>query len=58
MYCRLDVDDMDSVELASDKGEPNSDMEASSAQCTTDFFFGVAAIPEARRLVVLDISSD
>ena len=42
MYCRLEVDDMDSVEEPSENGDPNSDIETSMAQCTN--FRGVAAI--------------
>jgi len=44
MYCRLDVDATESEDVASEYGDPKSEMETSRAQCTR--FRGVAAIVE------------
>ena len=42
MYCRLEVDNMESVDEPSESGDPNADIETSRAQCTS--LRGVAAI--------------
>ena len=47
MYCRLEVETIESEE-AVEKGEPKSDMDtSSSAQCTS--FLGVTAMVDDRR---------
>jgi hypothetical protein len=51
MYSKLYVDVMESEDVASEHGDPKSEIATSGAQCTG--FWGVAAIVSDAKLVVV-----